>query len=255
MVNARLYPEILFHFTKTQQDLFNILKDTFVVSYAREKIVGPKKSKEFGAPMVSFCDLRLSELKTHINSYGSYGIGLSKEWANRSNLNPVFYMSQSCSVTDDLLSNIEQLFQHWENISDPATQSNVADIYSNLQNIWRYVKNYEGDLSRGGTFTPNHRFAEEREWRYVPLLKSNIFPFVPISRIATPDQKASLNAQISDMRLHFEPDDIKYLVVKQDDERLPLIEHLYQAKSRFDGSTIQRLSSRILTSKQIEDDF
>ena len=84
----RLYPEILFHFT-TKESLYEILNSTFKVSYAREKIIGPKLKREFGVPMVSFCDLRLSELKAHINKYGNYGIGLTKEWANRNGLNPV----------------------------------------------------------------------------------------------------------------------------------------------------------------------
>jgi len=81
-----LYPDILFHFT-TKAGLFGILENTFSISYAREKIIGNRKSAQFAVPMVSFCDLRLSQLKDHMDKYGNFGIGLTKEWANRNGLN------------------------------------------------------------------------------------------------------------------------------------------------------------------------
>ena len=70
-----LYPDILFHFT-TKQSLYAILSDTFKVSYARERILGGNKTKEFAVPMVSFADLRLTG-KRHI-TYGN-GIGMTKD--------------------------------------------------------------------------------------------------------------------------------------------------------------------------------
>ena len=78
--NNSLHPEILFHFT-SKDALYGILKETFKVYYSLERISGKSKPLEFGVPMVSFCDLKLSELKTHIENYGKYGIGLTKEWA------------------------------------------------------------------------------------------------------------------------------------------------------------------------------
>lgn len=88
---SSLYPDILFHFT-SRDGLYGILENSFKISYARERIVGKSKSTEFAVPMVSFCDLRLSELKDHMSKYGSYGIGLSKSWAKDD------VQNQSCKV-------------------------------------------------------------------------------------------------------------------------------------------------------------
>ena len=67
---AATYPSILFHFTSRCDILMSILSGGFRPSMAREKIESTKKDKEFAVPMVSFCDLRLSELKLHMDSYG-----------------------------------------------------------------------------------------------------------------------------------------------------------------------------------------
>ena len=61
-INTSLYPDILFHFT-SKVGLFKIIVETFKVSYARERIEGISSEKEFAVPMISFCDLKLSELK------------------------------------------------------------------------------------------------------------------------------------------------------------------------------------------------
>ncbi|MCG6211981.1 abortive infection system antitoxin AbiGi family protein, partial [Vibrio furnissii] len=107
MNNSSLYPDILFHFTREKESLFNILNSTFRVSYAREKIEGVDTVREFAVPMVSFCDLKLPELKVHMGKYGKYGIGLTKEWANRNGLNSVMYINKHCPFTDNFNQSLQ----------------------------------------------------------------------------------------------------------------------------------------------------
>jgi hypothetical protein len=104
-----LYPNILFHFT-TKKSLETILNSTFKVSYARERILGGNLTKEFAVPMVSFSDLRLSELKDNIGTYGKFGIGLTKDWAINNGLNPVMYASQNSLFTENFMTGIEEFF-------------------------------------------------------------------------------------------------------------------------------------------------
>jgi hypothetical protein len=111
---SSLYPDILFHFTKEQINLFDILDSNFKVSYAREKVEGLETKREFAVPMVSFCDLKLSELKVHMGNYGNFGIGLTKEWANRNGLNPVMYINKYCPFTDNFNNSLNSVFKKLE---------------------------------------------------------------------------------------------------------------------------------------------
>lgn len=250
-----LYPEILFHFT-TKAGLFGILEHTFTVSYARERIVGNRRSTGFAVPMVSFCDLRLSELKDHMAKYGKYGIGMSKTWANAEGLNPVFYVNKHCPFTSNFIAAVERVHRQLDAIEDPEQHELAAKAYMDILNTYRYIKNYEGDLNRrDGRTIKNFRFADEREWRYLPPLAATPLSFVPLSKISTDEEKAALNARVAHLRLQFEPEDIKYLIVERDDERLELIDHMNHVKRHFSPDTLRRLASRILTSEQINNDI
>lgn len=139
---SSLYPSTLFHFTE-KQSLFKILKDTFKVSYAREEITGPTHNRKFAVPMVSFCDIRLAEIKHFIDKkYGNYGIGLTKEWANRNDLNPVMYMSKHSKITDNFIEGLDGVFNHLKHLADIAEINTMTDNYHNIMNVYRYMKNY-----------------------------------------------------------------------------------------------------------------
>ena len=248
-----LYPDILFHFT-TKQSLYAILSDTFKVSYARERILGGNKTKEFAVPMVSFADLRLTELKGNIGTYGKFGIGMTKEWAINRGLNPVMYASKESLFTENFIKGIEDFFNLVVNSNDTTGRFETA--YNNTINTLRYIKNYKGDLIRRGKSTkPNYVFANEKEWRYVPPIVGDILSFIPIDEIKTSQQRSYYNQKVAHLRLHFQPDDIKYLIVEKDSDINSLISHLRQVKNRFSPDTIDRLSSRILTYEQIENDI
>jgi hypothetical protein len=121
----------------------------------------------------------------------------------------------------------------------------------------RYIKNYDGELIRNGILQDdNYRFADEREWRYVPPINTPIVrPFVSIDQIRTAEQKQRLNETVAHLPLTFEPDDIKYLIVENDDDITGLINHLHNVKERFIPETRNRLASRILTVDQILNDI
>ncbi|MFD2891196.1 abortive infection system antitoxin AbiGi family protein [Flavobacterium chuncheonense] len=250
-----LYPTTLFHFT-SKEFLYQILESTFKVSYAREKIIGPVNNREFAVPMVSFCDLKLSELKFFLN-YGKFGIGLTKDWANKNGLSPVMYINRHCQLMDNLISGITGIYSHLSLVENINQFNNLNKSYLNVMNTYRYIKNYEGELWRQGRLeNENYRFADEREWRFVPQLDTEgVAPFVGISKIRSKKQKEFYNNKVNQIRLNFSPDDIKYLVVEKDSDITELINYLHSVKIRFDEETRNRLASRILTVEQIEKDI
>jgi hypothetical protein len=252
-----LYPNILFHFTKPKENLFEILSATFKVSYAREVVMGPDTRREFAIPMVSFCDLRLTELKNHMDNYGSYGIGLTKEWANSKGLNPVMYLSRHCKLADNFMNGLNGIYTHLDRLSDPEAIEKLTKNYTNILTTYQYIKNYEGNLFRDGELKhENYRFADEREWRYVPpISETGVQPFVALTNIDTREKKQALNQRISHLCLRYQPEDIKYLIVERDDEIAELITHLRGVKGKFDDQTLDRLASRILTAEQILQDI
>ncbi len=249
-----LYPEILFHFCD-KTSLLNILNSTFKISYAREKIIGKTQTREIGVPMVSFCDLRLSEISSHMSKYGNYGIGLTKDWANRNGLNPVLYISKYSPFTDGLISGLNGVHAHIRRFksTDP-----LANDFSNIHNVYRYIKNYEAPLHKKGyKKIEKYRFADEREWRYVPPLEDKrVVPFVSQNQIRTAQQKSDLNRDIENVRLHFQPEDIRYLIVESENEISEIIQHFVTVKqNKFTPEVLNRLKSRILTFEQIQTDI
>ena len=82
----------LFHFTKTHENILSILENEFYPNYSLEDwkpLSG--KTHPIAIPMVSFCDIPLSQISNHTKHYGNYALGLKKEWGIKNKINPVLY--------------------------------------------------------------------------------------------------------------------------------------------------------------------
>ena len=100
----------LIHFTKDKDVLKKILEENFKVFNCRENILLGGIAKSFHIPMVSFCDIPLSQVKEHIEKYGTYGLGMTKEWGVEKGLNPVFYKPSGEGLQRSFVeSNVAQL--------------------------------------------------------------------------------------------------------------------------------------------------
>lgn len=88
----------LFHYTKNQNILIGILKEGLKFSYCKEKF---SEDLCLGIPMISFCDIPISNSFEHSSKYGQYAIALSKNRIMneyRGALNPVNYFTSVSSV-------------------------------------------------------------------------------------------------------------------------------------------------------------
>lgn len=87
MNKTYLSANTLFHFTNNIDNIINILTNEFSPRYCMEsfEFLGGC-DLEIAIPMVCFCDIPLSQIKNHIENYGGYAIGLSKEWGGQKEL-------------------------------------------------------------------------------------------------------------------------------------------------------------------------
>ena len=97
----------LFHFTKSLNNIKGIIKEGFRPHFSEEyvkfgKIRKRKKLKKYSMhdifPMVSFCDVPLSQTEKLIESYGNYALGMSKKWGERVGANPVLYLQEDSLI-------------------------------------------------------------------------------------------------------------------------------------------------------------
>jgi hypothetical protein len=248
------YPDILFHFTSSI-GLKGIIKEGFRPSYAKERIVSGSTEKEIFVPMISFCDLRLSELPFHMTKYGRFGIGVTKSWAEKMGLNPVAYVNDGSDFTTSILTGLEGYSKLIPNIGNwDKMILETRERYWKLLNIQRYIKSYEGKLIRKGKDLGNYRFADEREWRYVlPLETKGILPFMPKELFG--DEKKIYNNQIASYVLKFSAVDVKYIIVEDERNIRPICDYIASLNAIFDPTETNHLLARILTASQIRADM
>jgi hypothetical protein len=241
----------IIHYTRTIDSLKAILKEGFKVQYCYEKVLSSEKGYMHAAfPIVSFCDIPLSQVKDHIDSYGDYGIGLKKDWAKMKKLNPVLYFDQD----SELINYIREEFERLNN-KTKAKEIPFKDI-DHFIKILAFSKNYEANLTRKGSTIKDYRFYNEREWRYVPNLVTldKAKPWVEEKDYITDIVK--YNNTLNHIRLAFDSIHITYIIVKNENDIKELtqtIRNLFSEKCTLQEMEI--LLTRIITTDQIRYDF
>ncbi|WP_456439821.1 abortive infection system antitoxin AbiGi family protein [Psychroserpens sp.] len=243
------------HFTPNISNLKGILKNGFDIRYCRETFLSKSKKRDLLVPMVSFCDTPFSQIIEHIKSYGSYGIGLSKNWAESKGLNPVLYLEKNSTLSENILS---QLY-----LKIKGNKRSILDLSEKDRQVFdvlRYIKNYQGDLKRTEKkIITNYRFSDEREWRYVldTKIKHLIFGNIPNSWDEKNIQlaKISENKKIEKHKLTFSPEDISYIIIKNENQRDGVIQTLEKVNGKHAHQAVKRLTSRIISTEQLITDF
>jgi len=248
----------LIHFTNDKERLKSIFLENFRIGYCKETpTLGGFGTLSY-VPMVSFCDIPLSQIKEHISKYGEYGIGLTREWGIRNKLNPVLYLEPGSLLSESYRAAANYFLSKANAEKEVVARS---DDYFRavlaLGEMQSYTKNYQGDLvRRDGSRTPNYRFSDEREWRYVLPCQNGATPIMSEDTFNSPHGQARARDLIARTRLVFEPNDIRYVIIKDDSEIREFVEHLRNAKGgKYSQHDIDRLTTRILTTEQIRQDI
>jgi len=251
----------IFHFTNSLENVRNILTNNFSPRYCLEKLdfISQNEKIEIAIPMICFCDIPLSQISDHVNSYGEYAIGLNKDWAIANGISPVFYIYNNSrtskmiirlSKSSNRLDKVMQLVK--KDTSIPATMEYLEFLF--------YCKIYKGSMWREGKLKKNITFYNEREWRYVPKLDEliEINPRLIINKEEHNDKekRMKLNNQLSHIQVKFTPKDIKYIIISKENERIQMVNMIEQIKGNdFSHNDIRELNSKIISVEQIKEDF
>ena len=105
MLYSPLSANTLFHFANKVENLEGILKEDFYPNYCLENL-GSITGGNFriAIPMVCFCDIPLSQIHKHTNTYGCYALGLTKEWGKRNGISPVLYTFKEASSAKNIIN-------------------------------------------------------------------------------------------------------------------------------------------------------
>lgn len=239
----------IIHYTNSLDIIKSILKEGFCIKYCAEVLkLGANKSSRAAHPMVSFCDIPLSDSKQHFDAYGKYGIGLSKQWAIEKGIDPVLYIDRNSLIAKSIYELINERRKSDSNLTDKQKRE--------ILQIKSYAKNYSGPLERGSVNTQNYKFYDEREWRLIPdtsIINNDKFS---VNLSSYTRDKSKYNAKIADCRLKFEVSNISYIIVEKTSEIHDIIIFLRNNYSEIcTASELDILFSKICSTEQIIADY
>lgn len=235
----------LFHFTKNLDLVKNILTEGFWPKYCLEDLSWYVLETDYVAfPIVCFCDIPLSRINEHVNFYGEYGIGLTKEWALKNNLNPVSYLSGSTNYGKA----INSLFENHSKLDGFYKKSG-----HDLNVILSHIKPLNGKMLISGEIL-DKEFYQESEWRYSPR-KSGISQWISKTEFEDKELlKKQNNLSKEKCSLQMAPNDIKYIFVKQDGDIPEIINFIQTSLDHYSGSDLKILMSRVISLESISAD-
>jgi hypothetical protein len=240
----------LFHFTNNIETLQKILSGGFWPKYCREDITWliSQGLKYVAFPMVCFCDIPLARIEDHVFSYGEYGIGLTKEWAEKNNANPVWYIANG-----DYIENIFKKLAHFE--SSIASPLKKTEFIENIRRLISHTKPTKGNTEIQSGETVQKEFHLESEWRCVPK-HENIEDYLSDKDILDKSILIKNNDLTFEYcRIKFEPKDIKYIFVKDDSDIPKIMDHIQAAFEKAQPSDVKVLMSRVISLETIRKDM
>lgn len=239
----------IIHYTDSIEKLKSILMEGFRIKYCAEKLILEDDLKSLAAhPMISFCDIPLSQSYKHFDAYGKYGLGLTKDWAKRNGVNPVLYLDTKSSITKSLGSFIKERRNPRSNLTAIQKQE--------ILRIKCFTKNYSGHLKRKLIDNPNYKFYDEREWRLVPEKDDLKGAKFSLKLKFYNKDKEKYNRTIADIRFVFQPKDISYIIVEKTSEIPEVISLLRIAYNvKCTAAELDILFSRICSTEEILNDY
>ncbi|WP_180913071.1 abortive infection system antitoxin AbiGi family protein [Vibrio parahaemolyticus] len=238
----------LFHFTKNKDTLLKILKGGFWPRYCLEDISWQGyDGQDFVAhPMVCFCDIPLSRIDEHVDFYGMYGVGVTKEWAEINKITPVQYISNN--------NHLKKTFQDLINVSSNLNKEEAKQFLHNFRYLLAHIKPTQGRMLVDG-LSVDKEFYQESEWRCVPKHPEKLDHLTKEMFDSYETLSNANKVTFDNCRLKITPNDIKYIFVKEDSDIPEVINFIQSDLDEYSASQVKILMSRVISLESIKKDI
>ena len=237
----------LFHFTKSLLNTQSILQQGFIPYYSLEDSTWlGAKLKFFACSMVCFCDIPIGRIQDHVGFYGSYGIGMSKEWALKNGINSIAYYSAASTLSKIFIDGLRATIDIKEKDTDKKIRSSFFGLLSYAKPIVGTMIVEDKPVSK--------EFYLENEWRYVPN-KDGITNLVLREKYDIVEEREKLKKMAEAEPLTFTPSDIRYIFVDTDADIPPIINFINEKLQHYSGVDLKILSSRVTSLEHLKKDI
>lgn len=247
---------VLFNFMRKLDYLKLIISNKSIIPRYNEESIEYLRIENLNKitfPMTCFCDINLQKLIPHVEFYGYYGIGLDKKWGLNIGIQPIKYVNPNSHIVSDyayIFSKSLKTISQYEDIVDEYNNYLLLDLL--------FMKPISGMMYRDNKYV-NRNFHDEREWRYIPNMRSQYeLPLlIPQNRL-NPKAYSLYSkgiAKIEELWLKFEYENIKYLIVKDDSDQKELIRFILKGIPEINSDDKALLISKIIVFEDIKEDW
>lgn len=275
MVKKNSHTSALFHYTRKQNIIINILREGLKFSYCREEF---SADLCFGIPMICFCDIPVSTSFEHSSKYGQYAIGLSKDKLlekYKAALGPVNYVTS--------LSSVKAAFQlrNADEVNNNRTKSSITTINNKLSEeptnnaLMHFLQgiDYHQSFTQAISLMKPYQSIhdgnsqinyDECEWRIVLPEHTKLNDNEHCQWFWSKEEYDSWrekrdNKFINEMPLLFTVDDIEYIIVPTKELIPNFIKRLIDLKeicgNKIEDKDRYSLVSKVISLEQIKRDF
>lgn len=168
---------------------------------------------------------------------------MSKKWAGKK-VSPIIYYKDKESLAKTIFNRMSRKSKDQNDYKQSLLYFSLLKRY--YGETWSISnKNGQGGYRRKVLYN-------EREWRFVPrTLKAKDL----VLKVKDYDDLVSqpINNAVNAVKLEFKIEDVNFIIVDNEEERLPLIHHILTVFE--DTDDVRVLCSKILTIKQIKENF
>ena len=254
---STIQADTLFTFTTDLKYLMQIIENSMISPrYCDEDIRYLKipKLKKIAYPMKCFCDINMHRLDVHLEWYGYYGLAFTKEWGMRNGIQPIQYINPDSSLCKDF----SIAFSAALDVNPERETTAQRKMKNFLLHEMMYYKPYEGKMKNRNTGKIVTKcFTDECEWRFIPdvtiagfeqayydqtILNAGVLNDISNSMIGIPD-----------ISLKFNYTDIKYIIVRTNEDFEKFKDYIITLKIPEDD--IYQLISKIIIWDDSKGDF